>query len=152
MGSFAEFGLSTMVRFLKIKQFEEVEVKKFLFGYQNDFIDIALKFKKNFTPEMVGVLSRRTGVQDWNVTFDPSEFDPLKVNSVGKKFKMDAWKSENCNKIHGSDGFYVNAEEVWNKKDLFAFLPFLCLTFQSTFVGEVKKLLKNIFLNYFYFF
>jgi hypothetical protein len=139
MGSFAEFGLSTAIRFLKVKQFEEIEIKKFLFGYQNDFIDLALKFKKNFTPDLVGVLTRRMGVKDWNVTMNPKEFDAIKINSVDKLEKLDVWKSEKCNKIQGSDGFFVDAEKVWKKENLHAFLPFLCLTFESEFVGEVKK-------------
>lgn len=101
-------------------------------------MDIMLKFKPTFTSDLIGILTRRTGVNNWNVTFNPGGYEVLKLNSVNNKSSTNAWKSEKCNEIRGNEGFFINPEKIWRKEEFFTFLTFFCYAFPLEFVEKVS--------------
>lgn len=101
-------------------------------------MDILLKFKPGFTARDVGVLSRRTGLTNWNVTLNPRNYETVQINSVNNKTKISAWKNERCNRIHGNEGFFVSPRAIWRREEFFTFLPFFCYAFPLEFVEEVS--------------
>jgi hypothetical protein len=116
-------------------------VKKFLFGYRDDFMSLVSKIKWDFTPEDVGILAPRHGVSKNRLTVNlglNNVENAGKLMAINGKTRYNIWKSDECNEIGGSDGALYGSEATKNNLDLPVYLPEICRSLPMTYKKEVK--------------
>ncbi|KAL7044998.1 hypothetical protein ACKWTF_002130 [Chironomus riparius] len=126
---FSKVGFNTLLSITKPKEFQNISIKDYFFGYRDEFMNLISKIKWDFTPEDVGILAPRRGATKKSVTINSG----LKnTNTIGKvldfdrKTKLDLWKTDECNEISGYDGIFNGPNQVRNKQNTAVFLPDLC--------------------------
>lgn len=62
MGFFAELGLKTAISALEPQTFENLTVKEFLFGHENELINLISKIRWDVDPKDVCMLGYRDGL------------------------------------------------------------------------------------------
>lgn len=85
----------------KPKEFQNITIRDYFFGYRDDFMNLISKIKWDFSPEDVGMLAPRRGVTKKSMTVNlglKSTDDIGKIHKFGNKERFDIWKSEECNK------------------------------------------------------
>lgn len=151
LGFFGEIGYKAILATTKPKEFQSLTITKHFFGYKDEFMSTISKIKWDFNPEDVGVLAPRRGVSKHLMKVFSGTKD---VNNVGKlysinnKTKQNIWKTEECNRIKGSDGIIYGPALVQNKKDLEAYLPQLCRSLPLVF--DKEEIILNKIRSYRY--
>lgn len=146
---FLRLAMASIMDILKIKPFVEVSVGQLLWGYE----DPLLKLAKDVVPkeqklpyEEFGLLYGKNGTAADNVTVFTGAEDITKfgvINRFNGKSQMTHWKTDECNRIDGSDGSVFPPHMNHNTtiyvydKDLCRLLP---LKFQKEVVssGDVR--------------
>lgn len=99
------------------------------------------KVKWDFSPEEVGILAPRRGLSKKSVTVFSGTDD---YRDVGRTFalnnetKLNIWKTDECNKVHGSDGVVYGPTLVQSKAELNVYLPNFCRSLPLVFDKEVS--------------
>jgi hypothetical protein len=140
MGFFAGVGFRGIVAASKPQQFHNLDIKKYLFGYRDDFMNMISTFKWDFNPEDVGILAPRRGVTKKSVTINSgieNVADVGKVLAVNGKTQQTIWKSDNCNEISGSDGVIYGPSRVRQHQTIDIYLPEFCRSLPLTFTEKV---------------
>jgi scavenger receptor class B, member 1 len=143
LGFFGEIGYKTILASTKPREFQNLTVGKHFFGYNDEFMGLISKIKWDFNPEDVGIVAPRRGVSKHRLTvFSGTENvnDVGRVYSVNNRTTNDVWKTEQCNRIEGSDGVIYGPSLVQNKEDLHAYMPEFCRSLPLVFEKEEKIL------------
>jgi scavenger receptor class B, member 1 len=143
LGFFGEIGYKTIIASTKPREFQNISIRKHFFGYNDEFTGLISKIKWDFNPEDVGILAPRRGVSKHQLSvFSGTQNvnDVGKVYSVNNRTVLDVWKTEECNKVAGSDGVIYGPTLVQNKEDLHAYLPQFCRSLPLVFDKEEKIL------------
>lgn len=142
LGFFAEIGFKTILTMTKPQQFHTLNVRKFLFGYRDEFMSMISKIKWDFTPEDVGILAPRHGVSKNTITVGLGLSDSEnagKLLAVNGKVRNNIWKSDECNDIKGSDGALYGPWATKNNLDLPVYLPEICRSLPMKYKEEVRN-------------
>ena len=151
LGFIGEIGYKTILATTRPKEFQSLTIKNNFFGYEDEFMRTISKIKWDFNPDDVGVLAPRRGVSKNHVTVYSGTNDVNdtgKMYSINNKTKQNIWKTEECNRIKGSDGIIYGPALVQNKKDLEAYLPQFCRTLPLVF--DKEEIILNKIRSYRY--
>lgn len=141
MGFLAEIGLKTAITMAKPKEFHDLKVKDFLFGVEDDFVNLISKVKWDLTKKDVCVLGYRDGLLKRKYTVDAGLNDSTQscqFKAVNDKPSDNMWTTAECNEIKGSDLAVYNNTAIRNKQELFIFLPELHRAISLDFTEKVK--------------
>lgn len=141
MGFLAEIGFRTILGMTKPQQFNQLDVRKFLFGYTDEYMNAISKIRWDFNPEEMGILSPRHGLSKQRVTVNLGLNDVEKagrVEAIDGKSRHNFWNKDYCNNIHGSDGTLYGPHTISDKKDLHVYLPEICRSLPMKYVKKVK--------------
>ena len=97
---FSKVGFNTLLSITKPKEFQNISIKDYFFGYRDEFMNLISKIKWDFTPEDVGILAPRRGITKNSVTINSGlkNTDTIgKVLDFNGKTKLDVWKTDECN-------------------------------------------------------
>lgn len=97
---FSKVGFQTLLTMTKPKEFQNITVRDYFFGYRDNFMNLISKIKWDFSPEDVGILAPRRGVSKNSVTINSGlkNADLIgKILKFGSKTKFDIWKTDECN-------------------------------------------------------
>lgn len=62
-----------------------------------------------------------------------------RIIAYGNMTLLDVWDSENCNQVNGNDGIIFPSSQVYQKNDLYAYVPNICRSLPLEFVKEVSE-------------
>lgn len=143
MGLLAEIGLRTAISSIKPKEFQNLTVKEFLFGHENELINLISKIRWDIDPKDVCMLGYRDNLlkRKFTVRRGINDIGGLgQFSAIDDKPKDTMWTTEKCNEIHGSDLALYNSTALRNKDVLYLFPPEIHRALPIHFVGKVKKL------------
>jgi scavenger receptor class B, member 1 len=141
LGFLGELGYRAIIASSKPKEFQNLTVAKYFHGYNDDFMNLVGKVKWDFNPEDVGILAPRRGMTKKSVTIFSGTGDYRDVGrtyALNDKTKLDIWKSDECNKVDGSDGIVYGPALVQSKKDVNVYLPNFCRSLPLAFDKELS--------------
>lgn len=134
--------LNTALTGVKAKPFKVLPVDSFLWGYEDELLNLAQKF--SFNPEVsfskFGILMTRNGTSTETFTIYSGEND-LKQLAVIKemdgKSKMEMWTTDECNRVDGTDGSQFPPHLMDKKQTLYVFIKSLCRKFPLQYEKDV---------------
>lgn len=141
LGFIAEIGFKTILATTKPKEFHNLTAGQYTSGYNDKFMSLIEKIKWDFDSREVGILAPRHGIDKKSVTVFSGTKDLQnigKLYAINNKTKINIWKSDECNKIAGSDGIINGPSQVQNKKDISVYLTNICRTLPLVFDREMK--------------
>lgn len=141
LGFFAELGFKSILASTKPKEFNNLTIANYLFGYTDSFMKLVSRVKWDFNPEDVGILAPKRGITKKSVTVDSGVEDVAKVGqvyAVGDQPNLKIWKSDECNRVTGSDGVIYGPAFVQKKEDIQVYLPSFCRSLPLVFDKETK--------------
>lgn len=142
MGYLAEVGFKAILRVSNPQEFHKIDVKKLLFGYRDEFMDLLSKFKWDFQPEDVGILAPRRGLSKKSLSIRRGIKASESIGEIimhGDSSSENIWKTKKCNKISGNDGLYYGPKKVRQLQDVNVFLPEMCRSLPLVFEKKVKR-------------
>lgn len=142
MGFLAEIGLKTAITMAKPKEFHDLQVRDFLFGVEDDFLNLISKVRWDLSKKDVAMLGYRDGILKRKYTVDSGVNDPTsscQFSAINDKRSDDMWTTADCNTIKGSDLTVYNNTAIKNKQELFIYLPELHRAISLDFKEEVNN-------------
>lgn len=100
MSFVSKIGFNTLLSITKPKEFQNMTIRDYFFGYRDEFMNLISKVKWDFNPEDVGLLAPRRGVSKYSITINSGlkNSDNIgKIERFQQKKKVDIWKTEECN-------------------------------------------------------
>lgn len=141
MGFLAGIGLKTAILMAKPEEFHDLRVKDYLFGVEDDLMNIIGKVKWDLTQKDVSMLGYRDGLLKRKYTVASGMNDSTATSqflAVNDKASDDMWTTAECNAIKGSDLSVYNNTAIRNKQELFIFLPELHRAISLVFKEKVN--------------
>lgn len=142
MGFLAELGLKTAITAIKPKEFQNLTVKEFLFGHEDELVSFISKIRWDIDPKDVCMLGYRDGLMKRKFTVGRGIKDIGglgQFRAVDDKHEDTIWTNEKCNKIYGSDLALYNSTALHNKEVLYLFPPEIHRALPIHYVEKVKK-------------
>jgi hypothetical protein len=118
-----------------------LSIKEFLFGYNDDFLNLISKIRWGFKAQDVSLLASKEGISrdDFTINLGTKKLEDTGFYAaVNGKVRHNIWKTEKCNRIEGSEGVFYGPSAIRNKRDVFIYLPEFCRTFPLRFEKEVR--------------
>ncbi|XP_058826599.1 lysosome membrane protein 2 [Topomyia yanbarensis] len=134
--------LNTALSGVGAKPFITLPVDSFLWGYEDELLNLAKKFSFNseISFEKFGILMTRNGTSAETFTIYSGEMD-LKQLAVIKgldgKSALDLWTTDECNRVDGTDGSQFPPHLMDKRQTLYVFIKSLCRKFPLRYEKEV---------------
>ncbi|XP_059482804.1 scavenger receptor class B member 1-like [Neocloeon triangulifer] len=128
---FYQMPLVTLVGGLNVEAFQQLKVQELLWGYEDPLYDMARPILNlvDDVPDKLGLLVGKNGTGEERFTIFTGMSDINQLGVIAEfrdKKKLNIWKSDECNRIDGSEGSMFPPPQVAAGKRLFVFLPQLC--------------------------
>lgn len=134
-------GLKAVLDWSKPKEFHNLTVLQYFFGYTDDFVSLVEKINWDFRSEDVGILATRRALNRKSVTvYDGTgNIDDVgKISAVANKNKLTIWRTDRCNQVTGSDGNIFSPSLVQHKEALEVYMQSFCRSLPLVFDEETK--------------
>lgn len=134
--------LNTALTGVKAKPFKVLPVDSFLWGYEDELLNLAQKF--SFNPEVsfskFGILMTRNGTSAETFTIYSGENDLKRlavIKEMDGKSKLEMWTTDECNRVDGTDGSQFPPHLMDKKQTLYVFIKSLCRKFPLQYERDV---------------
>nr|XP_022899772.1 scavenger receptor class B member 1-like [Onthophagus taurus] len=123
---------------------------RFIWGYEDNAYNLmkgVLRFQNQRVSDNIGLLATRNGTLPYTLTVGTGS---KSINNIANAIKIDSntqfgkWSTEECDRIHGSDGTQFNPFLIREKKPITVLTPESCRTLEYVFSHEVKVINKTI--------
>lgn len=151
MGFLAEIALKAAITSIKPKEFQNLTVKEFLFGHDDELLNLISKIRWDIDPKDVCMLGYRDGLvrRKFTVGRGLKDIGGLgQFSAIDDKPKDTMWTTEKCNKIYGSDLALYNSTALHNKEVLYLFPPEIHRALPIHYVEKVKFWFWNFIYNF----
>lgn len=139
---FKKMVLNTALSGVDAKAFKVLPVDSFLWGYEDDLLNLAKKF--SFDNEMsfskFGILMTRNGTSAETFTIYSGENDLKQlaiIKDLNGKSSLDIWTTDECNRVDGTDGSQFPPHLMDKRQTLYVFIKSLCRKFPLRYEKEV---------------
>ncbi|XP_066904567.1 scavenger receptor class B member 1 isoform X2 [Halyomorpha halys] len=143
-GVLTQIALAAFLKGLDTRPFLPVNILEFADGFDDDFSTVARKLTsilKGKTPPKFGMLAGRTGVKPDKITIGTGMNDLDNFGSVSAydgQTILKYWKTEECNKITGSDGNFFPPRIVQKKSRVHIYIASFCRRIPLVYNGTEK--------------
>ncbi|KAF5276711.1 hypothetical protein FQR65_LT16238 [Abscondita terminalis] len=137
-------AMSTLLKGLRSKPFLDLEIDRFLWGYDDTLFTLAksvLSFQKKLPFDRIGLLAGRDGLSAdvFNVHTGVKGIEKLQqVEKLNGKSSGTQWTSEDCNKIKGSDGTSFSPYDIREKRPISVYNKDVCRALPLVYDKDVK--------------
>ncbi|XP_055628151.1 lysosome membrane protein 2 isoform X2 [Toxorhynchites rutilus septentrionalis] len=134
--------LNTAITSVGAKAFKILPVDSFLWGYEDELLNLAKKFSFNseISFEKFGILMTRNGTSSETFTIYSGESDLRQLSIIKEmngKSSMDMWTTDECNRLDGTDGSQFPPHLMDKRQTLYVFIKSLCRKFPLRYEKEV---------------
>ncbi|XP_034235542.1 lysosome membrane protein 2-like isoform X2 [Thrips palmi] len=121
-------GINTMLRLMDSKPLLHIPTRDLLFGYEDSLFNMA-KFTKTIPYTKFGLMVPKVGVSDHVITMHTGADDMNRLGQIvnfNGETSQGAWRTDECNRIEGSDGSQFPPPQVSPTARLFVYNRDMC--------------------------